>query len=264
MKYAFDFTKINSITKYPSILTYHQLGQKGRLQEDRIDTSIFADDEVVNLYEKIDGENSRIIFLGDGEEVDYLIGSREDLLFAKGDRIGNPSGNIAKYFEPLAEEMTIKLKGLKGLLVTYFESYGGKTRKSKEYTTDRTQYGRLFDLFFLDIDELEDLLKLPLDKIASWRDNGKQPFYDCDNRSEFVELYSLPTSPLLKTIQGSEMPKTIDETNLWLQQFSETKVGINTTGKSEGVIARSKNRSKITKIRFEDYERTIKFLARSK
>lgn len=47
MKYAFDFTKINSIT---SILTYHQLGQKGRLQEDRIDTSIFADDEVVNLY----------------------------------------------------------------------------------------------------------------------------------------------------------------------------------------------------------------------
>ena len=29
----FDLQKLNSMTKYPSILTYHELGDKGMLQE---------------------------------------------------------------------------------------------------------------------------------------------------------------------------------------------------------------------------------------
>ncbi len=28
-----DIQKINSITKYPSILTYHEIGERGRLKE---------------------------------------------------------------------------------------------------------------------------------------------------------------------------------------------------------------------------------------
>lgn len=29
-----DLKKMNSLTKYPSILTYHQLGERGRLTEE--------------------------------------------------------------------------------------------------------------------------------------------------------------------------------------------------------------------------------------
>lgn len=258
MKKNYDFNKINSLTKYPSILTYHQLGQKGKLQEERIETSIFNDNEIVNLYEKIDGENSRIIFICEGDEIDYLIGSREDLLFAKGDRIGNPSGNIAKYFEPVADRLAEELKGTHGLVVTYFESYGGKTPKSKQYSTDKTQYGRMFDGFALDILELEKMMELSVSQIAAWRDNGGQPYFDCETRKEFAEKHDIPTSPLLMTLKGSEMPVEVQETYNWLQQFKDTKVGINSTGLSEGVIARSVNRKKITKIRMEDYQRTLR------
>jgi hypothetical protein len=258
MTKQYDFKKINSITKYPSILTYHQLGQKGRLEKDLIESSTFAAHETVNIYEKIDGENSRIIFLCEGNDVDYLIGSREDLLFAKGDRIGNPSGNIANYFIPIANKMSEEFKGLHGLIVTYFESYGGKTPKSKQYSIDKTQNGRLFDAFALDTLQLEELLNFSLDKIASWRDHGGQPYFDCQTRQEFSNKHNLQTSPLLMTLKGSEMPTSLEDTNEWLQQFKETKVGINAIGQSEGVVVRTPNRKKITKIRMEDYARTLK------
>lgn len=258
MTKQYDFKKINSITKYPSILTYHKLGQKGRLENELIETSVFNGNDTVNVYEKIDGENSRIIFLCNGDDIDYLIGSREDLLFAKGDRIGNPSGNIANYFTPIADKLAEELKGHHGLITTYLESYGGKTPKSKQYTNDRTQNGRLFDVFSLDSFELEELLSKELREIASWRDNGGQSYFTCENRNEFADNHNLQTSPLLMTLKGSEMPTQIEETNEWLQQFKVTKVGINSIGESEGVVVRTPDRKKITKIRVEDYVRTLR------
>ena len=79
--------KINSLTKYPSILTLHKLGQKGRL------TSEWATDiqgETMFATEKIDGTNVRIICLGN----EYLVGSREFLRERRddGDRIGKAEG----------------------------------------------------------------------------------------------------------------------------------------------------------------------------
>lgn len=71
------------MTKYPSILTYHKLGEKGKL----LDEVQVPFDQPAILAEKIDGVNSRIIIFPDGL---YIIGSREELLYAKGDLIGNP------------------------------------------------------------------------------------------------------------------------------------------------------------------------------
>ena len=63
-----DLEALNSATKYPSIRTYHALGERGSLTEEV--TGFHGD---VVLSEKIDGSNSRIIRLPDG---DWLIGSR--------------------------------------------------------------------------------------------------------------------------------------------------------------------------------------------
>ncbi|MNJ03530.1 hypothetical protein D3C73_1638880 [compost metagenome] len=56
-----DLKKINSLTKYPSILTYHQLGERGRLNDELTELKGFSDSDDVYIYEKVNGENSRII-----------------------------------------------------------------------------------------------------------------------------------------------------------------------------------------------------------
>ncbi|MGN5650876.1 RNA ligase family protein [Bacillus sp. Brlt_9] len=253
-----DYRKLNSITKYPSILTYHKIIGKGRLLEERVETSIFDAESTINVYEKINGENSRVVLLGDGLNVDYFIGSREELLLAKGDRIGNAIGNIANHFTPVADELCLKLKGFTGLIALYFESYGGNTPHTKEYSSDKTQNGRLFDVFALSQEELDSLLEMPLSKIAGWRDRGNQPFYDCEKRMEFANNNELQVVPLLTSIKGRELPVDVKGMAEWLEQFRETRVGINTTGQSEGVICRTKNREVIAKIRIEEYDRTLK------
>lgn len=75
---AVDLGGLNSLTKYPSIPTYHSLDpSNGNLLDDRVGFTA----PVIGT-EKIDGTNARIISLPDGS---YLLGSREELLYAKGD-----------------------------------------------------------------------------------------------------------------------------------------------------------------------------------
>ena len=94
--------KLNSITKYPSVLTYHNLGQRGSLVDSLVEDKCFDKHRSVYITEKIDGTNSRIVFStnANGEVDDYIIGSREDFLFAKGDRIVNPALGIVKNMLP--------------------------------------------------------------------------------------------------------------------------------------------------------------------
>lgn len=69
----------NSVTKYPSILTYHLLDKKNNITENL--HPIATCREPLFAFEKIDGTNCRIILLPekDGKR-DFLIGSREDIL----------------------------------------------------------------------------------------------------------------------------------------------------------------------------------------
>lgn len=65
--------KINTLTKYPSILTLHRIGEKGRLINE-LTTPIHG--EEMSASEKIDGTNARIICYGS----EYLVGGREFIL----------------------------------------------------------------------------------------------------------------------------------------------------------------------------------------
>src|SRR3954470_23466594 len=66
-----DLRTVNSVTKYPSIPTYHELDPRnGGL----LDTCVSFDGTVIGT-EKVDGTNSRIILLPDGA---WLLGSREE------------------------------------------------------------------------------------------------------------------------------------------------------------------------------------------
>ena len=55
----FDLRKLNSATKYPSIPTYHALGERGML----LDEHASFDGQSILATEKVDGTNSRTIRL---------------------------------------------------------------------------------------------------------------------------------------------------------------------------------------------------------
>lgn len=98
--------KLNSLTKYPSIPTYHALGDKGRLTEQ---TNVqFGADEAISVAEKIDGTNARVIILEDG----YIIGSREELLYSSTDLLHNPSQQIVETVLPYMGQMPMDETGI--------------------------------------------------------------------------------------------------------------------------------------------------------
>jgi len=101
-------------------------------------------------------------------------------------------------------------------------------------------------------------MSLPQEKIAEWRDHGNQPFYDEVNKIKFVQTFDLEFAPLLTNEKGALFPQTIEDTYAFLKQFAKTKVGLDATGRSEGIIVRSADRKQIRKIRFEDYDRTLR------
>ena len=136
---AYDYDKINSLTKYPSILTYHQLGTRGGLKEGLVDDKAFAG-QTVMVTEKVDGTNARLIFVTDekGIPVDYLIGSRENLLHARGDRVINTTLNIVEVLAFYANWL-IHIPGIflkpNHIYALYGEVYGGNVNAYKNYTS---------------------------------------------------------------------------------------------------------------------------------
>lgn len=250
-----DLKKINSATKYPSILTYHGLGEKGRLTEEIL-VSFEEEDDIV-LTEKIDGANCRIILFPESQ---YLIGSREDLLYFRNDLIVNPSMSIVETVKRIAEDSIRPLwKHLDQTVMTiYGEVYGGKTSSNgKNYSNGKTGF-RVFDIAVMGAKEFEELLILPIEKIAVWRDNGGQTFLTQEDLQKICEKTNCPT---VFQLESKLPPKTVQETYDWLCSVLPgfTNVPIECEGgKPEGVVVRTNSRSKIAKIRFEDYERTLR------
>jgi RNA ligase-like protein len=245
-----DLAKLNSLTKYPSILTYHTLDPKngGLLEE----ATAFAG--TVIATEKVDGTNSRVICLPDGC---YLLGSREELLYGKGDLIGNPALGIVDALKETADRLC---DGRAEITVYYFEVFGGKvTANSKQYTGEQRVSFRLFDVVALR--EYDALLPQPGAQIAQWRENGGQPFADEATLERVAAQYGLTLTPRLFAINGDELPRGIPETLAFLRtRLPESQCRLDDAGggKPEGIVLRSPDRSTIAKARFEDYERTLK------
>ncbi len=242
-----DLRKLNSATKYPSIPTFHKLGDKGAL----LDETIAFDSSPLIVTEKIDGTNSRIILMPDGC---YLIGSREELLHAQGDLIHNPALGIVETLRPVAEKIVGSLSHQKGLITTvYLETYGGKTTAAaKQYTGTREFGYRIFDINQVPVDRLND----ELEAISSWRESGGQSFLSENELTDRVAKFEIAFAPRLAIVD--ELPTDIHETHQWLKSMiPETRVALDDQagGQAEGVVVRTFDRSQIAKIRYEDYER---------
>lgn len=253
------FDKLNTATKYPSIPTYHKLGDRGRLTDElNVD---FGDDEVV-VTEKIDGTNARIVryaesTLGPGSrpEESYLIGSRKEFLFASGDWMHNPAQHIVETVRPFADEVVVgSVMASLSVQVIYGEVYGaGIGKGGKQYSASHRGF-RIFDLWQLDPFTLREFLdSSSLEEVSRWRKAGGQPFLNWGHPGFVIR-------PRVPKLTSEPPPRSIVDTYEWLHQFSQTLAVVDETGtgRAEGVVVRTPDRSKIAKIRFEDYRRTLR------
>lgn len=244
-----DLRKLNSLTKYPSIPTHHALDPKngGLLEE----PTVF--EWTVIGTEKVDGTNGRVIVLPDGQ---WLIGSREDLLTASGDIVHNPALGIVDALREVAEKAaTLGSGGFDEILVLYLEVYGSKQLPAwKHYGAGQPAY-RMFDVAEIP----SDMLGWEVERIASWRQNGGQHFGSERVLSDIAERCGVELTPRLFEMDGSDLPSDIEGMRTFLEQFRTTKVATSgEPGLNEGVVLRSRNRSVISKARFQDYDRTLK------
>jgi len=274
-----NLDKLNSATKYPSILTYHELGDKGTLvnnvqvrfnNSDMLVTkypSIFgessanANDTV--LTEKIDGTNARIILFG--ADKSYFIGSREELLAASGDLLYNPSMGIVDVLRPLIP--AIQATDLVSNVWIFFgEVYGAKINNAKNYTSCHASGFRLFDIAYYDSEyDLNNFLTgNSIQSISSFREQGRQKFLNETQFQDIARRTNLPIVPRLGDPHAVHYPPSdVMETFAWLKTMlpGKTHAPIDGEGgKPEGIVIRTRDRSKIAKIRFEDYEKTHRHL----
>jgi hypothetical protein len=246
-----NLNAINSMTKYPSIPTYHTLDPRdgGLLDE----TVPFAGPVIGT--EKIDGTNSRIILLPDGT---YLLGSREELLYGQGDLIGNPALGIVDALRPIADALAA-VEGDR-IVVHYLEVYGGKVgAASKQYTGGRTVGFRLFDVAV--VDNYTELLGWESQGIAGWRDGGGQQFLGEAALSQIADATGLELTPRLFEVDAADLPTDIEKTKVFLDERVPNTLAALDDGaarRAEGIVLRSPARTTIAKARFQDYERTLK------
>ncbi|AUG76951.1 hypothetical protein CFP65_2093 [Kitasatospora sp. MMS16-BH015] len=244
-----DLAALNSATKYPSIPTHHELDPKngGLLENPTAFTG-----EVV-LTEKVDGTNGRIVLLPDG---DYFIGSREELLHARGDRVSNPALGIVAALRPLADRL--KGRPADGILVYFLEVYGHRVgAAAKQYTAGGNVGHRLFDLARVP----EEALGWDRERIAQWRDGGGQYWSSEADLQRAAEAEGIEVTPRLGTVPAGQLPTGIEETHSWLNaMLPDTRVALDegAGGRPEGIVLRTPDRSLISKARFQDYERTLK------
>ncbi|WP_328392013.1 RNA ligase family protein [Nocardia sp. NBC_00416] len=244
-----DLDGLNSATKYPSIPTYHALGERGSLTGA---VTEFAG-RVIGT-EKVDGTNARVIGLPDGT---WLLGSREELLCAKGDLIGNPALGIVAALREFAEAAVPDEDVVQ---VFYVELYGGKiTGASAQYTGRRAVGYRMFDLVVLR--DYTELFAASRAEISRWRESGGQPFASETDLAAAAHRYGLELTPRLFDLPASELPTEIDKTRDFLAEFlprTRCDLDADAGGRPEGIVLRTADRSVIAKARYEDYDRTLR------
>lgn len=261
--------RIDSLTKYPSIDTYHRMqlgpgsGSQGNLTEVR--NHIFPSGEKIVLTEKIDGTNARIAVFPDGDSgADYLIGSRRELLTAKGDRIYNPALSIVNTVRYVAEQL-MPLGTEPAPTVFYGEVYGHGIEGGKQYTRTPGMTGfRIFDIALMD--DIDDKLTWDLERIASWRDS-QGPHFVTEHILMKLDFGKMPSGapvlpiPRIYLADANLLPGSVESAYnfLWMYK-SESGVMLDVTGsgKAEGLVVRTTDRRTIAKMRFQDYERTLR------
>ena len=255
---------INSMTKYPSILTLHKLAQDGRTLLNDMTTKI---DDNVTLFstEKLDGCNVRLIFY----RGQFLIGSRDNMLHFGGDLYYQSEYDIVDSLydmlpiAKIADSIAASIYG-NHLVVVYGEFYRGKALpKGKNYGRE-THGFRVFDICAFKEGDLDEILKMKPVQISRWREGeGEggmyygQPFLSYNVMGVFCEVFGFQQVPMVPFfMHGTSHEEVLSAMRQALPK-SNAALSDDATKIPEGIVVRTSTRSRIFKLRFENYEKTI-------
>jgi hypothetical protein len=250
--------RLNSMTKYPSIETYHPIGERGILQPG----PPFLTGPYI-ITEKIDGCNARIILGADG----YFIGSREELLHYGEDIIYNPAEGIVDAIDGLAGLLWANWTEFgrsddEEIIVVFGELFGlSKMPAGRQYSSLGEPAFRVFDMIYYSGDQYRELHNWTPEQIAGWRDHGGQPFQNYASVRNFCNEHMLSMVPIIEQGDAQDLPRTIEETYDWLREkvpVSRAALDTQAGAKAEGVVIREASTNHRRKLRFQDYERTLR------
>lgn len=248
--------KINSMTKYPSIPTYHPIDPQTGLLVDSAPVE-FPDSEPIYVTEKVDGTNGRLIsFFGE----DYFIGSREQILYALFDYIKNPElGIVPELINEISGRFNYSSTIWNdAIYVFYYEVFGSPSgNKWKNYFSEKGKTrSRQFDVARIEESTAEDLAyNYSLEQISTWRRQGGLEFL----QSRVVLDYPNAVPTVVIYFSPKDLPRSIEDTYDWMKDLlPRTLVGDDDgVGRPEGLVIRNGERSVIAKLRFSDYMRYL-------
>ena len=256
----------NSMTKYPSILTLHKIAGDGRTLLPEL-TTIFDKEKPMFSTEKIDGCNVRLVFYN-GE---FMIGSRDSFLHYMDDVYYSTDYDIVDTMYKL-----LPLAGLAErihyngyhdkLVVVYGELFGGtQLPKAKNYGRSAMGF-RVFDVCVFSETQMHDeILFQDTTKISSWREGKRdhgmyygQPFMSYNFMEAFCLEFGFGSAPMVPFyMHGTAFDQVLSDMQ---QALPHTNVALSDDAlkRPEGIVVRTNDRSRIFKLRFEEYERTPK------
>lgn len=251
-----DLARYNSMTKYPSIPTYHAMTQKGILTEE-VQVPFQGPQGPVVVTEKVDGCNVRIICGPDGS---VIVGSREELLWEIDDLLYNPSqGIVAGLRELVLREFTNQL-GFDTVTVYYGEFYGrGVGAAAREYTTAGNTGFRLFDV--ATIHDYGEVLSRSPEEIARWRVHTGPSWVPWNLLADVAAAHHISVVPVLAELDAAALPCSVRDADDWLLQLQGRSACVldeQAGGFPEGVVVRTVDRKSIAKLRREDYARAAR------
>lgn len=219
------FEKIEALTQYPKILSYHKidhghvLNQLNELPNNYQPLPTQPEKLDIVVQEKVEGQLSKIIIFDN----DFFIGS-DSIIYAKNDRISS-SPIIAPVLSTLSNFFNMNRGSLERLFVLYGQTYGEGLYHSERYTKSTQRNFCVFDAFSISAENVINIcLNNTAEDITDWVNNLQQSFFSLKTLTRFCGTFRIPQVPILYNGTLDTIPQNKNDTLKWLLQYTETKL----------------------------------------
>ena len=233
-EYGFD--KLNALTQYPSILSFHKLNDEGKAinelaSADYQPTPPRPEKMNVIIQEIIDGEIIRIIVLDN----DYFIGNKNEIIHAKGDRIVLDSMIIPVY-KSLSNFFQANLSSNERMMILYGVLYGKGIKGHDRYIQNDDSDEELIKCLLVDgfTIKIQDVIGLFKDNsvsfIENWVNTLHQPFWALSTLNKFCNACNVnQLSNLGEVTTLNKIPQDINEMKQWIKLYKTSSLTLTNT-----------------------------------
>lgn len=226
---AYNFDKLNALTKYPKILSYFDANNQ-------LSTANYQpipphpEKMNITIKELIDGEIIRIIVLDN----DYFVGDSNEIIHARGDRIIiNPL--VVPMYRSLMGFFNANMSNRERLMVLYGVVFGGQVAGNERYVVNNANAKCLLvDGFTMKVQDVVGIIRdNNLDVITDWVNTLHQPFWTTTTLDKFCTTCKLEKLPVLAETTLDKIPTEIEEMKKWAKQYEQSGLFVESDEKKE-------------------------------